>query len=256
MLDGCGYYIFKSVYKSFFPESDLKKRISTATGTYMWARNNFKDKDCSDIIYISPIVNTDNWLPNNNFFKIVMSWKTQWNAEYGTVMADGTTKVARSVLNENLGKRVIIHYLQPHQPYIGFPPKFKLQALELSDSSEKIKAKIRRKVVVFWTKHHLPNTWLWRITNLLDINSIVAQLYADKGWKGVRDAYTDNLRYVLKYVTEIANAYPEKKIVITSDHGERLGEFNMFGHGGRRDKVVIEVPWLEVKKSSILEVIL
>ena len=52
---------------------------------------------------------------------------------------------------------------------------------------------------------------------------------------------------MLKHVKKIIDLYPKKKIIITSDHGERLGEKGNYGHGGKKEKVLLEVPWLEYK---------
>ena len=51
---------------------------------------------------------------------------------------------------------------------------------------------------------------------------------------------------MLNYTKKIVDKFPEKRVVITSDHGERLGEGGDYGHSGQRDKIIIEVPWLEI----------
>ena len=62
----------------------------------------------------------------------------------------------------------------------------------------------------------------------------------------LEDAYIGNLRYVLHYVKEIEQQNPEKKIVITADHGECLGENGKYGHKGKKGKEISDVPWLEI----------
>jgi len=61
----------------------------------------------------------------------------------------------------------------------------------------------------------------------------------------IHDAYRNDIRFALQYVSKLAKF--NKRIIISADHGERLGEHGRFGHGGNRDKVVIEVPLFEVK---------
>jgi hypothetical protein len=80
-------------------------------------------------------------------------------------------------------------------------------------------------------------------------NTYVAQIYYDSGgWSGIRKAYTDNLWYVLSYVQMLHKECNGRKMIITGDHGERLGEGGLFGHSSKKmDKAVIEVPWFEVK---------
>ena len=75
---------------------------------------------------------------------------------------------------------------------------------------------------------------------------MIAEKYGDNKLK---EAYEENLRFVLKYVKEIVEFIPSGKIVITSDHGELLGEEGKYGHPGNfRHPKLLEVPWLEIDK--------
>ena len=68
------------------------------------------------------------------------------------------------------------------------------------------------------------------------------------GIKGLRRAYVSNLELVLEQVVELLK-YVSGKIVITSDHGELLGENRCFTHTpGSMKKCLLEVPWLEIDK--------
>ena len=51
---------------------------------------------------------------------------------------------------------------------------------------------------------------------------------------------------IIKTYKKIVDKCPHKKIVVTSDHGERLGEKGDFGHSGQYDKEIIEIPWYEI----------
>jgi glucan phosphoethanolaminetransferase (alkaline phosphatase superfamily) len=53
----------------------------------------------------------------------------------------------------------------------------------------------------------------------------------------------DNLKYVMLYVEEFIKKYPHKKIVITADHGNYLGEDGHYGHHPPRSKILTTVPW-------------
>ena len=71
------------------------------------------------------------------------------------------------------------------------------------------------------------------------------------GVKRLVKAYIINLKLVLEalqiLIQNILTNDAEAKIVITSDHGELLGENGKFGHGIEHP-VVREVPWFEVKE--------
>ena len=66
-------------------------------------------------------------------------------------------------------------------------------------------------------------------------------------WK----AYISNLQYVLSYVEKLL-PYLKGKVVISSDHGEAFGRFNLFyGHPPNTPlPELIEVPWLEVEPQN------
>ena len=78
------------------------------------------------------------------------------------------------------------------------------------------------------------------------------------GKNGLMEAYKENLRIVLDYVAKLCKKFPRKKIVITSDHGELLGEEDAYEHPNgpidkifnnlflKRKKILQEVSWLRV----------
>ena len=78
------------------------------------------------------------------------------------------------------------------------------------------------------------------------------------GKSGLIKAYRENLKMVLDYAAKLCARLPHKKIVITSDHGELLGEEGAYEHPNgpidkifnnlslKRKKILQEVPWLSV----------
>jgi len=66
--------------------------------------------------------------------------------------------------------------------------------------------------------------------------------------KGIIKGYRGDFDLMLGHAKKIIDAFPNKNIVVTSDHGERLGERGRYSHGGKLQKVIREVPWLEIMK--------
>lgn len=55
-------------------------------------------------------------------------------------------------------------------------------------------------------------------------------------------------------VSELLKNLSDKKVVITSDHGEAFGEWGIYGHpGGVYIKALTEVPWFECNTKSLKE---
>ena len=66
----------------------------------------------------------------------------------------------------------------------------------------------------------------------------------------LQKAYAANLERALKQVAVLVK-HLTGKIVITSDHGEFLGEGRRYAHPyGSLDPTLIEVPWLIIEKTG------
>jgi len=70
------------------------------------------------------------------------------------------------------------------------------------------------------------------------------------GVEGLRRAYRDNVMVVLDASTRLIEKFVESglQVVVTSDHGELLGEDNMFSHPcGSNNRILRKVPLLKVR---------
>jgi len=157
-------------------------------------------------------------------------------------------------------KRFIVHYLQPYLLYIS--PKFHIAGFPKPD--------IKRGVFLQGIRSsHIPSffDWIigfagtmfararllnhaWQLRELLKLPpaSPMDAVRRAFGNKGLRQAYRENLEIVLSHVAELCNELPGK-ILITSDHGELLGEGGLYSHPcGCRHPLLVEVPYFEVKK--------
>jgi hypothetical protein len=67
----------------------------------------------------------------------------------------------------------------------------------------------------------------------------------------VHDIYKENLRYVLDEVELLSNNIEASKSVITSDHGQALGESFCYDHiPGMNQHVMRAVPWAEFQSTD------
>ena len=123
ILDACRYDFFKKNYKNL--NGHLEKKQSLASCTYEWLEKNFAGTHYADTVYITanPRIHT-NWfkkwiLKNKNpFFHIEDVWKYAWNEKAGAVIPSEMTKAALKSIKKYPSKRIIIHYIQPHPPYL------------------------------------------------------------------------------------------------------------------------------------------
>jgi glucan phosphoethanolaminetransferase (alkaline phosphatase superfamily) len=72
--------------------------------------------------------------------------------------------------------------------------------------------------------------------------------WRSSGGEALPSAYEDNLIAVLQQVAVLLSSL-SGRIVITSDHGELLGEDRCYGHPrGRKNPLLTTVPWLVIEK--------
>jgi len=285
ILDACRYDYFSSIYKFFF-SGELYKGISLSSSTPDWCMKSFTDY-YSDVIYISgnPYINSKIKLIKNgfdakrHFYKVIDAWDFCWNERVGVVLPEKINAAVLSVFNEFPEKRMIIHFLQPHEPYIS--EKFQLFKRPKSDLKNGFRERALKIICGYRGIHNnrdpfklreifdLLNTFMVRAnltTNPFKLREIlnlppacpmdaIRRLY---GIDGLREAYKENLRIVLENVAKLCNELllndPSVSIVISSDHGERLGENAKFGHwtkhespNEKRNPILIEIPWFRVK---------
>jgi hypothetical protein len=215
ILDACSYELFEKTYKSgscdFLKNGKLEKKISRGSHTWMFLKENFKDGFFPDTIYITE--NPFIWDLKDNFFKTVY---------IDSVLPEILTEYALRV-NENFPrKRLIIHYIQPHHPFIG------------KTRTEEADAKGLNPYYLF-------------------AQGKISEAY-------LRQAYEDNLKRALPSVEKLLRNL-KGKTVISADHGEAFGAkipfipfIKIYAHSGPRIKELVEIPWLTLEPSQRKEI--
>jgi len=132
-------------------------------------------------------------------------WYSGWDDNLGTTPPDRVTDVA---ISKNASP-MVVHYFQPHAPFIGEPK------------------------LLGWTGDKVgrdrgipPDVPIWQ--RLLGVQEVWYCADADF----LRKAYEGNLRLALSEVRRLLENIGDRfnNIVVTSDHGEALGEDGIFAH--------------------------
>jgi hypothetical protein len=275
VLDACRFDYFSEVYQGYF-DGKLEKIISTGCSTVEWLKRSFTGY-YPDVIYISgnPYINSKMMIGGFNakrhFYKIVDVWDFGWDSKLGTVPPREINKATLRYYLKYPQKRFIVHYLQPHAPYLS--AKFRQNGYEkLNPKNGKVLSNITgygRANRCFESMLNVTGTLLsklniiessWALREKIGLPptspmDVVRRKY---GKNGLIEAYKENLNIVLDYVAKLCSKLPRKKIVITSDHGELLGEGGAYEHPNgpidkifnnlflERKKILQEVPWLRV----------
>jgi hypothetical protein len=255
ILDGCRYDMFKEVYTGILGDrGTLKKAISPATGTPEWLVKIFYNQDCSGIIYINPLIKFDIKIdlgrPKNYFFKVVNAWQTGWDDALGTITPQGTNDAFTKTYVKNPEKRYIIHYMQPHDPYITIGGEPGLTVAKYLENRERLKQR-KNSIREIISNKILSDHMSWSLKKVLGAPSghFLEEHYRTYGRKGVIEVFKNEIKLVLPYVKTLIDTCPGTWLIM-GDHGTRLGEWGRYGHGGRRIKAVTEVPWLEIRNAK------
>lgn len=260
VLDACRYDIFEEEYDDFL-EGKLKKYRSRGSATPEWLWNTFNKRYRYHYISANPYINNQgltlgqlvsgyekDWKATDHFPLIIDSWIQDWDSELNTVRPGDLTDTAI----EKAEEKTIIHYIQPHRPFISMGEKdFEWSPKNKLDGEEKnTKRKIFDTTRPIWNPvfQRTPYKIQSKIKSVLGMGNDYEKLAREHGEEQVKNYYRQDLRLALEEVERLIEEL-EGKIVVTSDHGEILGERGEWGHSIGSDRPeLLEVPWLEVKK--------
>lgn len=223
VLDACRYDLFEEVVDtSAYDEYDRTESPGSATSE--WTTRAFAETaPHGDIVYVTGNPTTSRHAPGA-FHRLIEVWYEAFDEELGSIPAEAVTEAAIESHEEYPEKRQVVHYMQPHYPFVRDPD---LQFTDWGGTGEIENANADSRAHDVWEALRY------------------GYVSHDEVWAG----YRRNLEYVLEHVSELVDAI-EGKVVVTSDHGNLLGErgspipVQLYGHPvGCRHYDLITVPW-------------
>jgi len=237
ILDACRYDIFE---KSCKIDGGLERRISVGSSTPEFLKNTFKGGSFQNTVYVTANPQVALRLDSEIFHEVIDVWKSDWDDELDTVRPEPVTKAALEAQEQYPNKRLLVHYMQPHYPFIGKTSQDELEDHSGFELTKRLASdeKANRDTLTVW--------------DLLENGELTEPV--------VWEAYLENLNVVLEDLEKSIDEF-KGKTVITSDHGNLIGEtatpFNlqMYGHPtGIHAENLVTVPWLTVESSTRKEV--
>lgn len=214
ILDACRFDLFEEV--ADIPGQTEAVR-SKGSSTREFLRGNFGGRTVSDTVYVtaSPMLYRHRDEIDIEFHDVVNVWKEQgWNEQHRTVMPETMGQAALDAAERFPNKRLLVHFIQPHYPFIG-------------PTGEK-----------HFTNSRLNFGWEEFARGELDLSEEVLQR-----------AYRENLEVVLPTVEQLCQTLGGRTVV-TSDHGNLFGNrifpvpVRAYGHPpGLYSKELVTVPW-------------
>ncbi len=230
ILDGCRYDLFQS---ENIINGRLKSRISAGSESWEFLRANFQGQQLHETVYITANPHASK-LDDNTFHRTVNLLKDRWDEELKTVTPEAMTEEAVAIYEEHSNKRLIVHYMQPHFPFIGEKGR-EITHAGVSQSGE---------------GDDEPHIWTGLLNGRLDVDE--TEVY---------EAYRENLELTLPCVRELINSL-DGKSVVTADHGNLIGEWTgpipVKGYGHPRGFYapgLVTVPWLVIDSEERRHVI-
>lgn len=228
ILDACRFDDFT---RENFLEGRLGSRISKGVHSKEFIIENFRGRNLHDTIYVTgnPFVKE---LKGDEFFYVnSRPLERMATANRGWVKPKDVTEAALDAHHRFPDKRLIVHYMQPHDPPIGergqqIRDQYGLRGLNLEGTQ----------------------------SDGQRLMSAVQE--GDVPTEAARAAYRENLRIALDEVEDLILKI-DGRSVITADHGEMFGERphlllgKRFGHPlGPRTEQLSKVPWFIVGDGS------
>lgn len=261
VLDACRYDVFEQEYQEFL-KGELEKVESKGSATPEWLWKTFTSRYNYNYISANPYANgqglsldqlvggcDQDWNAVEHFQNIIDSWIHDWDDDVNTVRPQSVTDRALDNLQYS---KTIIHYIQPHRPYIsaGDAEEFGWEAKgKMEDTEKSFSRKILDKTRPVWDPIYqsIPYRFQSKIKSALGLGSdSFEKLVQKEGEEKVREYYREDLRMALKEVERLVEEL-NGEVVVTADHGELLGENGEWGHRiGLKKPELLEVPWLKV----------
>lgn len=210
VLDACRY----DMYRRLIGQSEAT--LSVASTSTVWMNRTFDDRYADEIqatAYISanPYAHK---LDEERFGLLDHVWKDHWDDELGTIPPEPVTDHGIASARTGEYDRIILHYMQPHFPFVAEGPGF---------------GRLSRGGFGLGDEESV-NVWHMVENGDLDPRDVI-------------DAYDANLEYVFESV-EILLQNVDGTVAITADHGNALGEWGMWGHRAYVPSLALrKVPW-------------
>ncbi len=218
ILDACRFDTFKK-YNTL--DGDLTRIYSTASQTAEFVEKNIT-QTYPDVVYITASPQLAG--QENRFHHIEHLWKDCWDDELKTVTPGEVTKRAIEIAEQYPEKRLVVHYMQPHYPFIGDKGRELGEHATFTGNVEDRAA---------------PSIWDLLASRKVGVDEVMA-------------AYEENLEIVLPHVQELASEL-YGMTVVSSDHGNLFRKrvcllpLRIEGHPDNfPDKDLLAVPWLEI----------
>lgn len=254
ILDAARFDAFKQAYTEFI-EGDLEKRRSNASATPEWVHRNFSGRHNITWLSANPFINSINaplsesgpvsydTTPSRHVTEIKDLWRTEWSPQHGTVRPE---KVYEAWKQTDSGGKTVVHFMQPHAPFIGKGKSRINNSLRKNFSGG---GGLKALSPVIERLEDTETAMKLGMYSNLDLKHL-AEALRNGSRETLMRYHRENLETALEYASKVVEE-SDGRTIVTSDHGEAFGEQGVWGHHIEKHiPPLVEVPWLEAYDSS------
>lgn len=233
ILDACRYDLFEEVSREYgwIPE-EISAVRSPASHSDDWMGYHFSEEyadEKASAALVCANVFTEQTTAADEWAYLDELWRTGWDTQAGVVRAETVVDAAIDAWRnerESAGiNRMIVWFLQPHVPFVpvewsngyGDVAEFGYESVDYRGEGSP------------WDRYR------------------EGKLTREELWS----AYRANLRYALDNVARLRENVETGRMVITSDHGNGMGEWGIYGHPkGMMTDALRRGPWVEIEATD------
>ncbi|WP_255681844.1 hypothetical protein [Natrinema sp. SYSU A 869] len=226
ILDGCRYDLFMQLYANRSLEGEVSEFRSRGSSSPEFLTENFAGRTYNDTVYVTANPHEKRIL-DETFYHTDRAWIDEWSDDEGVVLPEDLADCALAAHESHPNKRLIVHFMQPHAPFIGDTRL---------DAESGLMEGLRGAVLEDDSDIEFESVW-----QALREGEVKAGVF----W----ESYRDNLHRVLDEALPLADRLPGKT-AITADHGNAVGEWATpfpvpvyFHPSNIRIPVLNTVPW-------------
>jgi hypothetical protein len=219
VLDACRADELEREQPNYEWFSDTGRFSSLGSATWEWLPrliSETPDDVLRQTTYVTANPMSDEFCSESQFDELDEVWRYAWDDDWGTVLPRPVTDRAIYHARRNAPGRLLVHYLQPHVPFLVDEASkgnlagvtYGVHNVKRGDWGRVIEGELSKETVTSW--------------------------------------YRKTLSRVLDDVDLLLSNIDAETAVITADHGEAFGEWGLYGHPANVNlDVLTQVPWVE-----------
>jgi len=213
VLDACRADLLRSVGAGGNLLDDVGSIRSVGSSSSEWLENTFDGRpETGRTVMVTGNTWTDRYVDADAFAALDEVWKYAWDDDLGTVPSSAVTDRAIAMARRRTPARLVVHYMQPHHPFVADP--------------------IAGDEGMARTSAHSDTVSPWVLLRRGEVT-------AERVW----EAYEATLRDVLPEVATLVENV-EGRVAVTADHGNLFGEWGLYGHPMHTPvPALLTVPW-------------